>query len=273
MVELEFDIGAKHYLVRRGLKPAVFDIVVDGDDVDKLASAKDFQNNFESNTLKMNYKSFCSVVILGSRYDSFMNMTPADRRKVVEDVLDIEIFSEMNVLLKDKLYHLKDDIKSNNARIGLVEEKKHLQKSNIESSIKERQTEIEDKQARIEHYQKESDEDLHILVEEKRDAGRLYTQIEDKKAPLESKKKQADEIFRDLTKTKNKNTKELKFFTDTTACPTCEQHIEDDFRTRMIGTKGGKVDELQTAINSLTTKIVEIDKGIGEVQSIEHEYA
>ena len=69
VVELEFDIGSKSYLVRRGLKPAVFDIVVDDVDVDKMASAKDFQNNFESNIIKMNYKSFCSVVILGSRYD------------------------------------------------------------------------------------------------------------------------------------------------------------------------------------------------------------
>ena len=272
VVELEFDIGSKSYLVRRGLKPAVFDIVVDDVDVDKMASAKDFQNNFESNIIKMNYKSFCSVVILGSRYDSFMNMTPADRRKVVEDVLDIEIFSEMNVLLKDKLFNLKGDIKSNSTRIELVEEKKNLQQTNIESSIKERQEEIEDKQSRIERYQKESDEDLTIMVEEKRDAGRLYTQIEDKKNPLESKKRQANEIFRDLTKTKNKTTKELKFFTDTDACPTCEQHIEDDFRTRMIDTKGGKVDELQDAIGSLTAKISEIDEGIAKVLLLEQEH-
>ena len=77
------------------MKPAVLDISVDGVELDKNASVKDFQNNLESNVLKMNYKSFCSVVILGARYDSFMNMSPADRRKVVEDVLDIEIFSEM----------------------------------------------------------------------------------------------------------------------------------------------------------------------------------
>ena len=93
MVELEFSIGKKEYVIRRGLKHAVFDITVYGIQLDKNASVKDFQNNLESNVLKMNYKSFCSVVILGARYDSFMNMSPADRRKVVEDVLDIEIFS------------------------------------------------------------------------------------------------------------------------------------------------------------------------------------
>ena len=272
VVELEFDIGSKSYLVRRGLKPAVFDIVVDDIDVDKMASAKDFQNNFESSIIKMNYKSFCSVVILGSRYDSFMNMTPADRRKVVEDVLDIEIFSDMNILLRDKLSNLKGDMKSNNTRIELVEEKKNLQQTNIESSIKERQDEVEDKQSRMEQYQKESDEDLTIMIEEKRDAGRLHVQIEEKKQPLESKKKQADEIFRDLTKTKNKTTKELKFFTDTDACPTCEQHIEDDFRTRMIGTKGGKVEELQDAIGSLKTKIAEIDDGISGINALQEEH-
>ncbi len=94
VVELQFSIGKKNYKVCRGLKPAVFDIECNDVQLDKSASAKDFQHIFESSILKMNYKSFCSVVILGSRYDSFMQMTPADRRKVVEDVLDIEIFSQ-----------------------------------------------------------------------------------------------------------------------------------------------------------------------------------
>ena len=131
VVELRFSIGKKNYRVCRGLKPAIFDIECNSVQLDKSASAKDFQNIFESSILKMNYKSFCSVVILGARYDSFMQMTPADRRKVVEDVLDIEIFSDMNVLLKGKLTELKTEISSTNSRIGLVEEKKDLQESNI----------------------------------------------------------------------------------------------------------------------------------------------
>ena len=269
MVELEFEIGSKSYLVRRGLKPAIFDIVIDGNDVDKMASAKDFQNNFESGILKMNYKSFCSVVILGSRYDSFMDMTPADRRKVVEDVLDIEIFSDMNVLLKERLFKLKDDIKQNNTRIELGEEKKSLQQTNIESSIKERQEEIDKKTQYIEKLQAESNDALKLLLEEKRNVGRLNTQIEDKKPALDSKKKEASEIFRDLNKTKNKAQKELKFFNDNHACPTCEQDIEETFRTSMIDTKGGKVSEIEAAIDSLMKKINKIDLGIEEVAALE----
>ena len=137
VVELRFSIVKKNYRVCRGLKPAIFDIECNSVQLDKSASAKDFQNIFESSILKMNYKSFCSVVILGARYDSFMQMTPADRRKVVEDVLDIEIFSDMNVLLKGKLSELKTEISSTNSRIGLVEEKKDLQESNISASLQE----------------------------------------------------------------------------------------------------------------------------------------
>ena len=143
MVELEFSIGKKEYVIRRGLKPAVLDINVDGIELDKNASVKDFQNNLESSVLKMNYKSFCSVVILGARYDSFMNMSPADRRKVVEDVLDIEIFSEMNVVLRDRLAKLKELVRENDSMLRLNEEKKSLQKSNIETTIKERETDIQ----------------------------------------------------------------------------------------------------------------------------------
>jgi DNA repair exonuclease SbcCD ATPase subunit len=273
MVELQFAIGKKNYKVTRGLKPAVFDIECNGNQLDKSASAKDFQHIFEASILKMNYKSFCSVVILGSRYDSFMQMTPADRRKVVEDVLDIEIFSDMNVLLKGKLSDLKTDIKTTNSRISLVGEKKSLQESNISASKKEHEDELKKKQKSLQSME------LEVGVgQEKLDALEvkcelLVTSINSKKTPLETKKKQADEIFRDLSKNKLKIKKELSFFKDNSNCPTCEQAIDETFRDGMIGTKESKEEVLRDAIKSLMGTIGTIDEGMDALHIMEKEYA
>jgi DNA repair exonuclease SbcCD ATPase subunit len=267
MVELEFSIGKKEYVIRRGLKPAVFDITVDGIELDKNASVKDFQNNLESNVLKMNYKSFCSVVILGARYDSFMNMSPADRRKVVEDVLDIEIFSEMNVVLKEKLSKLKESIRDNESEIRLNEEKKTLQQSNIETSIKEREEEIQRKQSKIAEIQTDVDNDVRTLIDDKINISRIKNEINTNRPPLEKKKKQAEEIFRDLNKKKGVVDKERKFYVDNESCPTCMQDIDETFRTDMIGKKVSTLQDVETGIEqlsdtleSLNTQLESFDK-------------
>ena len=267
MVELEFSIGKKEYVIRRGLKPAVFDITVDGIQLDKNASVKDFQNNLESNVLKMNYKSFCSVVILGARYDSFMNMSPADRRKVVEDVLDIEIFSEMNVVLKEKLSKLKESIRDNESEIRLNEEKKTLQQSNIETSIKEREEEIQRKQSKIAEIQTDVDNDVRTLIDDKINISRIKNEINTNRPPLEKKKKQAEEIFRDLNKKKGVVDKERKFYVDNESCPTCMQDIDETFRTDMIGKKVSTLQDVETGIEqlsgtleSLNTQLESFDK-------------
>ena len=267
MVELEFSIGKKEYVIRRGLKPAVFDITVDGIELDKNASVKDFQNSLESNILKMNYKSFCSVVILGARYDSFMNMSPADRRKVVEDVLDIEIFSEMNVVLKERLSKLKESIRDNESEIRLNEEKKSLQQSNIETSIKEREEEIQRKQSKIAEIQTDVDNDVRTLVDDKINISRVKNEINTNRPPLEKKKKQAEEIFRDLNKKKGVVDKERKFYVDNESCPTCMQDIDETFRTDMIGKKVSTLQDVETGIEqlsdtleSLNTQLESFDK-------------
>ena len=267
MVELEFSIGKKEYVIRRGLKPAVFDITVDGIELDKNASVKDFQNNLESNVLKMNYKSFCSVVILGARYDSFMNMSPADRRKVVEDVLDIEIFSEMNVVLKEKLSKLKESIRDNESEIRLNEEKKSLQQSNIETTIKEREEEIQRKQSKIAEIQTDVDNDVRTLIDDKINISRVKNEINTNRPPLEKKKKQAEEIFRDLNKKKGVVDKERKFYVDNESCPTCMQDIDETFRNDMIGKKVSTLQDVETGIEqlsgtleSLNTQLESFDK-------------
>ena len=249
MVELEFSIGKKEYVIRRGLKPAVLDINVDGIELDKNASVKDFQNNLESSVLKMNYKSFCSVVILGARYDSFMNMSPADRRKVVEDVLDIEIFSEMNVVLRDRLAKLKELVRENDSMLRLNEEKKSLQKSNIETTIKERETDIQLMKSKIDVIRVDIDNDVMTLVEDKVNMSRIKKDISEKRSPLENKKKAVEDVFRDLNKRQIAIEKEKKFYTDNDSCPTCQQNIDN--RVDILAKRIETSKEIDVAVHKL----------------------
>ena len=276
MVELEFNIGKKEYKIRRGLKPNIFDVEVNGEPLDKNASVKDFQNNLENSILKMNYKSFCSVVILGSRYDSFMNMTPADRRKVVEDVLDIEIFSDMNVVLKEKLSQLKDEIRDNDSQIMLNEEKINLQQDNIEASVAEREAQIEKKHEKITEIRSEVDEDANALVQERLNLTALKDDVEAKKPALMDRKKQTENVFRDLNKRRTTVEKEKKFYMDNDSCPTCQQTIDDVFRknkltssTKIAGEIDIAVQQLDDTITTITRQMEGIAKAEQAVNDLE----
>ena len=269
MVELEFSVGKKEYKIRRGLKPNILDVVVDGEPLDKNASVKDFQNNLEDTILKMNYKSFCSVVILGSRYDSFMNMSPSDRRKVVEDVLDIEIFSEMNVVLKDKLSKLKEQIRDNDAQVLLNEEKIGLQQDNIETSIKEREERITKKVKKIEEIHSEVDQDSQALIGERIELLSLQKNVDDKKPALEKKRKQTENVFRDLNKRQSTVEKEKQFYTDNDSCPTCLQDIDDAFRNDKLLTRTEIGKEIDTAIEKLNDTLTAITQEMDGIATLE----
>jgi len=269
MVELEFNIGKKEYKIRRGLKPNIFDVEVNGEPLDKNASVKDFQNNLENSILKMNYKSFCSVVILGARYSSFMNMTPADRRKVVEDVLDIEIFSDMNVVLKERLSQLKDEIRDNDSQIMLNEEKINLQQDNIEASVAEREAQIEKKHEKITEIRSEVDEDANALVQERLNLTALKDDVDEKKPALVERKKQTENVFRDLNKRRTTVEKEKKFYTDNDSCPTCQQTIDDVFRSNKLTSSTKIANEIDTAIEQLDESLSVVTTEMEGVSKVE----
>jgi len=269
LVELEFTIGKKDYLIRRGLKPNVFDIEVNGKSLDKSASAKDFQSNLESNILKMNYKSFCSVVILGARYDSFMNMTPADRRKIVEDVLDIEIFSDMNVVLKERMAKLKQSVQDNQSSIVLNEEKKQLQVSNIETTMKEREDQIKEKAKKIQQIQTDVDEDARSLVEDRVRVSRLKAEIGENKPPLVKKMKSTENIFRDLNKRLGAVNKDKAFYNEHDECPTCRQDIDKHFKNTIISKKESDAKEISSAIDQLSQNLDKIKREMVSIEDME----
>jgi len=255
LVEIEFSVNSRDYLVRRGIKPSIFDIEVNGVSLHKEADDRANQRILEENILKVNYKSFTQIVILGSsNFVPFMQLTTANRREVIEDLLDIRIFSAMNNLIKDNIREKKDQIKSLD-----------LKKENIKDKIKMQQSFIEELENRG---------NANINVNKEKIA-KLNTEIDNYEADndaigysLKGHQKNQEEVFGagdKLVKLNNLKgkisqkvsviTKDHKFFTENTVCPTCTQTIEEEFRLNRIVDVQNKAKELQKGFQELEETI------------------
>ncbi len=255
LVEIEFSVNSKNYLVRRGIKPNIFDIEVNGVCLHKEADDRANQRILEENILKVNYKSFTQIVILGSsNFVPFMQLTSSNRREVIEDLLDIRIFSAMNSLVKDMIKDQKDQIKSLELKKETLKDKIKMQESFIEElenrgnakinsnkeKIFELDTEIEQHLANISVVE----ESLHNkikLQEEVVGAGDKLLKLNNLKGKLSQK------VF--------SITKEHKFFSENTVCPTCTQTIEEDFRLNRIEDAQNKAKDLQKGFQELEETI------------------
>lgn len=244
VVEIEFDIGSKSYLVRRGLKPGIFEIVVDGKVLDKLAAAKDSQAVLETQILKLNYKSFTQVVMLGSStFVPFMQLSAANRREVIEDLLDIEIFSQMNSILKQQSSTLRDEVRDVDSDIALEDQMVSVQSRNLKRIH-------QDSQKTVGRYQSKID----ALVDENTDMqatidthGAVVTPLTANTAACGTHKKSlmdAEKIDHKLEVRAKRLMKEVHFYHDTDECPTCQQDIDASFKDDAVATKNAELDKL-----------------------------
>jgi DNA repair exonuclease SbcCD ATPase subunit len=187
VVEVEFTIGKKSYKVVRGIKPNLFEIYCNNDLLNQDSKSKDYQEQLEKSILKLNFKSFTQVVILGSAsFVPFMQLSPADRRAIIEDLLDIQIFSSMNAILKEKSSELKEVTSKNKYNIDLTEEKIELQKHNIEEHKKHNDIEIKKKEDEITESEKEIESCENEINNIQSNIEILLKSIEDK-TPTEKK--------------------------------------------------------------------------------------
>ena len=261
LVEVEFSVGPKKYLIRRGIKPNVFDILVDGEMKNKEADDRTNQKIVEDQILKLNYKSFTQIVILGSsNFVPFMQLTQAHRREVIEDLLDIRIFSAMNNFLKEDIRQSKEMIKSLT-----------LKKSNIKDKIEMQSCFIGDLEDR---HKNRIDEDILKIEKLCFDSGILNLRNEDISKNIELLNESLKDVanstqqLRKLGSLKGKIsqrvstiTKEHKFFTENTVCPTCTQPIQEDLRLNKISDAQYKAKELQEGFLKLEESIlIEEDK-------------
>ena len=254
-VEVEFSIGNVNWKVVRGIKPNLFEIYRDDTPLNQSAAALDQQKWLEQNVLKMNYKSFTQIVILGSStFVPFMQLTAANRRDVIEDLLDIRIFSSMNTLIKDKIRNLKEEVKVLDLKKESLTDKVQMQENFIEQIESKSHEDIAIKEKNI----------GYILNEENNlmnHGERLNEKLISLEESLE-KYSGATEKLRTLGNLKGKIsqkvssiTKEHKFFTQNTVCPTCNQDIEETFRINRINDAQDKAKELQSGFKELEQAI------------------
>ena len=268
VVEIEFSIGKKQYKVVRGIKPNTFEVYCNGILVDQDAKAKDYQEHLEKFILKLNYKSFTQVVILGSAsFVPFMQLSPADRRAIIEDLLDIQIFSSMNGVVKEKMAVIKDTSTKNKYEMDLTSEKINFQKQSIEEHRKHNDAEIEKKQKDItdsEEQVKKLNKDIELI---QKHIDVLNSKISDQMA-MQKKSGKLVHLESKLESRLKKIEKEVGFYHDNSDCPTCKQSIEQEFREQQIITLNETKVEVNDALTGIAKQIAETSDRIDAIQKI-----
>jgi len=265
VVEVEFVVGQNEYKIVRGIKPNKFEIWCNGIMLNQDAAVKDYQKHLESTILKLNFRTFTQVVILGNAsYQPFMQMRPEYRRQVVEEILDIEIFSKMNFILKDKVKNQDELIKQSDFNYQLIESKVDSQKKHIEDlsgnnqqSIDKKQIEIQQSQTDIDNYQL----DIDRVTAEKT---ALQNEILDE-TKINNKYKQLHNVEAKLENTCSKHKKDLEFFETHNDCPTCQQSIDEAFKSTMIDKKKNKVVEVESAMSQLVKEITSTETRLTKI--------
>ena len=255
LVEIKFSVNNRDYLVRRGIKPNIFDIEVNGNTLHREADDRSNQKILEENILKVNYKSFTQIVILGSsNFVPFMQLSGSNRRDVIEDLLDIRIFSAMNNLIKDKIRIQKEGIRSLDLKKDNIKDKMDMQKNFMKELEEQGKNSIDTKKKKIDSLSLESEgcsianlaiegtvDDLIKQQEKLIGAGEKLLKLNNLKGKLSNKVSTL--------------TKEHKFFSDNVSCPTCTQPIEEEFRLNKINDVQTKAKELKKGYQDLEDTI------------------
>jgi DNA repair exonuclease SbcCD ATPase subunit len=247
VVEVEFSIGATKYLIRRGAKPTVFEIFVNGTLLNQDASSRDYQKYLEEHILKLNFKSFTQIVILGSAsFTPFMQLPQAQRREIIEDLLDIRVFSTMNVVLRQHMSDLKDKMVSVEGELEVHKQKAVLQKKYIDTLTADKEKEVQRVQEKIDD-SKTTVQKFSELSEKLELKKETLGDVEGERRLLDSKR---EEFERALAS----HQKDLEFYHNNDDCPTCKQGIPHEFKSSIQEETGRNINELETSLEELSTQ-------------------
>ena len=270
-VELAFSIGQIDYVIKRGIKPNIFEIWKNDELLNQDAAARDYQAYLEQSILKMNFKSFGQIVVLGSStFVPFMQLPAQHRREVIEDLLDIQIFSVMNNLLKDKVTHNKTEFQENKYQIDLIRDRvmsakdhnesiramKSIEVSRIKEKVKEQLDYIATEEESIEEVSNSLDNLMASMID-KKDATKKFDELNDVDRKLDTKKIQL--------------IKEIHFYENHDNCPTCKQGIEPEFKHETLQSHTKKSEEIEDAKRSIGEKRLLVEKRLLEIYNIEAE--
>ena len=271
LVEVEFSIGKKEYKVIRGAKPNKFELYVNDIMLNQDATVKDYQEHLEKNVLKMSYRSFTQVAILGSaNFTPFMQLRAVERRKLVEDLLDISIFSTMRDILRKKVSEHNIEIKETNHEVELMEERinglneqLNALRENREKKISQYESTVEETENNIDNLLEKVDEKTKNVVEKK-------STIKDKD-PQTDRLKQALDVEKRLQESRKKALADIEFYENNDDCPTCKQGLDHEHKKKHIEEKTAKVEEVKEAITKIDDLIQEVRDRIEEINKVQDE--
>ncbi len=251
VVEVEFQIGQRQYYIRRGIKPNFFEIWENGKMLDQDSKVVDQQKTLEKNILKLNYKSFTQIVVLGSStFVPFMRLPGAQRREIIEDLLDINVFSSMNEILKVRLKEIRDAVQVHELNAQSVKEKITLQEGFI--------TQLESKQKQqLENILEEQNKCVAKITQ----ANEMIAELNDEIAELndpEKQEKQLKDLGKKLKSKVNKLNKDKGFYIKTDSCPTCKQSLSEDLKRERISELDTKIDEINGAFEDIDARLAEV---------------
>ena len=267
-VEIEFDVGTKQYKVKRSVKPNLFEIYENGQLLNQNASSIDYQKYLEHNIMKLNYRSFIQVVILGSSsYEPFMKMKARYRRDVVEEILDVKVFTQMDLILRDQQGQLSKEVLDVKHKCDLLETKYETEMKHFNSLSELNTSDIDGKKLQLDKHSK-AKEEYTTKIEN------INKSIEEYKKELEGKEKE-DNKLKQLLKLETKieqnidtSNKSIKFFAENDTCPVCTQSIDKTFREQKGEQLHKKCAELETGIKKLTGEIDKVEERINHFGNI-----
>jgi len=271
LVEIEFNVGGASYLVRRGIKPNIFEIFKEGSLLNVDAAKKDYQAFLEQNILGINYKSFNQIVVLGSAtYVPFMELPAQSRRDIIEDLLDIQVFSTMGILAKERISLNKDAIADNRYRSEMIDSKILLTEESTAKITKIKQLEVDKiKDKMLEHISKieikqEEIEEIEVSIGNKIDS------ISDKKE-VKTSYDAVRKIENNLSTMINRLEREIHFYHDNDNCPTCKQGIDDIFKDDVTTAKTSEIAQLKSDLENNYTEIVSLVNRQKDIDRVEDE--
>lgn len=270
-VDIEFSIGKTEYLVKRGMKPHYFEIYKNGKLLDQPGSVREYQLQLENQILKLNYKSFTQIVILGNAsFTPFMQLSTRDRREVIEDLLDIQIFSTMNTLLRDRVSDNKRNLSEVNYSIDLIQEKIEVQEQYLKKVKNDAAKQVNDLKDEIEGY-KDSHESAGSLYSTLTAEVDTLLQSISSKNKVEKKSRKVDDLLSKLKDKSAKATKRVNFYEKNDNCPTCEQVIDLELKHQKIKKTADVLDKTKTAISELNDECSALNEEMHRINNVQHQ--
>ena len=265
VVEVEFQIGKKEYKIIRGIKPNVFEIWCNGDMLNQDAAIRDYQKHLEQHILKLNFRSFTQVVTLGNAsFVPFMQLRARHRREVVEEILDIEIFSKLNLMFREKAKAQDETIKQADFNYQLLDGKIETQQKHIDDISNTNKDTVESKKLEIENADTDIDNYKEDIARVRREIADLQVDIIDE-TKLKDKHGKLTAMEAKIENTCIKHKKELRFFKEHDDCPTCRQAIDEAFKKATIAVKESKVVELELGMKQLDNAIRTSQKKLDKI--------